>query len=420
MFGALRQYNYRLWATADLISITGTWMHVLGVNWYLLQATGSATKMGLGVVLQALPVLLLGPYAGALADRIRPRPLLVASQLAQGGLAASLAVLVASGTHALWPVYLISVLSGVVSAIAGPTLGRFGSMVVGRHALGNALALGALINSTARIAGMSLGGILVAVAGPTVLFIGNAGSFLAVIVALLLIRPAELHPLESSAGRAADRGVRAGFAYLLRQPVVLVTLALSVVLGMFGRNYQVTMAAMSEGPLHAGGGGYGLLSTVFAIGTVVGALATAQRPELSHRLLLAAGASASLLQAIAGLAPGLTSFAALLVPIAAAAIMIDTTVAARVQLDTREDMRGRVLSAMSIAGSVAGMAGAPMLGYLCESLGPRAALALAGTVALFACAIAAALLTRLAPAGSPEAAPFAGETPVVMPAPARD
>lgn len=397
MFGALRQYNYRLWATADLISVTGTWMQVLGVNWYLLQSTGSATKMGFGILLQALPTLLLGPYAGALADRIRPRPLLVASQLVHASLAAALALVVYSGSHAAWPVYLVSLLAGAVSAVDGPALGRFGTMVVGPKSLGSSLALGSLINSTGRIIGMSLGGVLVAAAGTGVLFAGNALSFLAVVAALLMMRPHEWHTLASAADApAGERGVRAGFAYLLCQPVVLVTLALSLVLGCLGRNYQVTMAAMSAGPLRSGGAGYGLLSTVFAAGTIVGALITAQRTRLSHRLLLGAGVLASALQLVSGLVPNLMSFAVVLLPIAAAAIVIDTTVSARVQLDTREDMRGRVVSAMSIVGSLSGMAGAPLLGWLSEHLGPRTALVFAGAACLVACGVAAALLSRLA------------------------
>ncbi|GAA1823040.1 MFS transporter [Planosporangium flavigriseum] len=414
MFGALRQYNYRLWATADLISITGTWMQVLGVNWYLLQTTGSAAKMGLGVLLQSLPVLLLGPYAGALADRIRPRPLLVASQFVHAALAAGLALVAFAGSHALWPVYLISLLSGVVSAIDGPALGRFGSMVVGPKALGNALAFGSLINSTGRIVGMSLGGVLVATAGAGALFAGNAVSFLAVVAALLLMRPREWHPLASATDApAAERGIRAGFAYLLRQPVVLVTLALSLVLGCLGRNYQVTMAAMSDGPLHAGAAGYGLLSTVFAVGTAVGALVAAHRSELTHRLLLAAAMLGSTLQLFSGLTPGLAAFAVVILPIASAAIVIDTAVAARVQLDTREDMRGRVVSAMTIVASLSGMVGAPLLGWLSEVLGARTALMSAGTVCLLACAAAAVLLARLTaaePASAPAAAADAAAT----------
>jgi MFS family permease len=396
MFGALRQYNYRLWAAADLISVTGTWMQVLGVNWYVLQATGSPTRMGLGIVLQALPALVIGPYAGALADRIRPRPLLVATQLAHAGLAAGLAVLAASGSRLLWPVYLVCVLSGVVSAIDGPALGRFGTMVVGPARLGNALALGSLINSTGRVVGMGLGGVLVVVAGTAPLFAGNAVSFLFVIAALLLMRPSRWHPLARAGAGASDRGVRAGLRYLLGQPVALVTLGLALVLGSLGRNYQVTMAAMSAGPLHAGGGGYGLLSAVFAAGTVLGALFAAKRGRFGYGLLLAAGTLGSALQLLAGLAPDLAAFAALLVPIAAAAVVIDTTVSARVQLDTREDMRGRVLAGMAIVSSLAGMAGAPLLGWLSETVGARATLVLAGAIGLTACAAAARLLTRLA------------------------
>jgi uncharacterized membrane protein YciS (DUF1049 family) len=182
-------------------------------------------------------------------------------------------------------------------------------MVVGPESLGNALVLGSLINSTGRIVGMSIGGVLTASAGAGPLFAANAVSFLAVVAALLM-RPREWHTLAgSSDAPAAERGVRAGFAYLLRQPIVLVTLALSLVLGALGRNYQVTMAAMSAGPLRAGGAGYGLLSTVFAVGTVLGALVAAQRPELSHRLLLGAGALASALQVVSGLTPSLVACA---------------------------------------------------------------------------------------------------------------
>ncbi|TML31803.1 MAG: MFS transporter [Actinobacteria bacterium] len=401
MISVLRQYNYRLWATADLISVTGTWMQVLGVNWYLLQATGSPARMGLGIVLQALPALLIGPYAGALADRIRPRPLLIATQVAHAGLAAALAGLATSGGHQIWPVYVISTLSGVVSAIDGPALGRFGTMVVGPARLGNALAFGSLINSTGRVAGMSLGGVLVAVGGTAPLFAGNAVSFLAVVAALLLMRPSQWYAL-ARPDSVSEGAVRAGFAYVLRQPGALIVLALALVLGSLGRNYQVTMAAMSTGPLHGGAGGYGLLSAVFAGGTVVGALLAAHRGRFTHRLLIGAGLLASGLQLLAGLAPNLTIFAGLLVPIASAAVVIDTTVSARVQLDTREDMRGRVLSAMSIVSAVSGMAGAPLLGWLSETLGPRTTLVFAGTVGLLACAVAARALTarrpRLVPA----------------------
>jgi MFS family permease len=390
-FAALRHRDYRIWAGAGFVSVTGTWMQVLGVNWYVLQQTGSATQMGFAVLLQALPVLLLGSWGGVLADRLPARPLLIGTQVSHAALAAGLAAVAWSTAGGLPLVYAISLVSGVVSAFEGPVMGRFGAMLVDRATLGNALALGSLTNSAGRILGMSAGGVLVTIAGPAPLFALNAVSFGAVVCALLA-----LHASRAAAPKPAEDGggIRAGFAYLLRQPVVLIALGLSFVLGGLGRNYQVTMAAMSDGPLGGGAAGYGALSTVFAVGTVVGAFAAARRPELGYRTLVGAGLIASVLQMLAGLAPGVWSFAALILPIAVGAVLIDTTVSARVQLDTREDMRGRVLAALAVTGSVAGAGGAPLLGWLAENVGARETLLLAGAAAAVASAAAGVMLAR--------------------------
>jgi MFS family permease len=395
-FAALRHRNYRIWAGAGLVSVIGTWMQVLGVNWYVLQRTGSATSMGLAILLQAIPTLLLSTWGGALADRLPARPLLVGSQVIHAGLAAGLAAAAWSDAGGLSIVYAISLVSGAVTAIEGPVMGRWGSTLVDRDTLGNALALGSLTNSAGRIMGMSVGGVVVAAAGPAPLFAANAVSFAAVVVALLAVRQRELHSPEPGApgsGRA-EHGVRAGFAYLRRQPVVLTALALSFVLGSLGRNYQVTMAAMSDGPLASGAKGYGFLSTVFAVGTVLGALLSARRRELGYGTLVTAGLVASALQIVAGLAPGTWSFAAMILPIAAAAVLIDTTMGTRAQLDTDGAMRGRVLAALAVTGSVAAATGAPLLGWLSEYVGPRQTLVLAGTVAVLASLVAGLVLAR--------------------------
>jgi MFS family permease len=385
-FAALRHRNYRIWAGADFVSVVGTWMQVLGVNWYVLQQTGSATSMGFAVLLQAIPSLLLSTWGGALADRLPARPLLIGSQVVHAALAATLAAVAWSSAGGLPLVYAISLISGAVSAVEGPVMGRWGSSLVDRATLGNALALGSLTNSTGRILGMSVGAVVVAAAGPAPLFAVNAVSFAAVVVALFAVRQRELHTHDLAvAGRAATAdGIRAGFAYLRRQPVVLTALALSFVLSSLGRNYQVTMAAMSNGPLAAGAAGYGLLSTVFAVGTVLGSLVAARQRDLSYRTLVGAGLFASVLQIVAGFAPATWSFAALMLPIAASAVLIDTTVATRTQLDTDGAMRGRVLAALAVTGSVAAAAGAPLLGWLSEHAGPRETLVLAGAITVVA------------------------------------
>ncbi|RKF28491.1 MFS transporter [Micromonospora globbae] len=395
-FAALRHRNYRIWAIAGFVSVIGTWMQVLGVNWYVLARTGSATSMGFAVLLQALPTLLLSVWGGALADRLPGRPLLIAAQAAHAALAAGLALVALTGAGGLPAVYAISLVAGAVSAIEGPVMGRWASTLVDRESLGNALALGSLTNSAGRILGMSVGAVVVAAVGPALLFASNAVSFVAVVAALLLVRERERYAGEPAAGAGrSDGGVRAGFRYLLRQPVVLVALALSFVLGSLGRNYQVTMAAMSDGPLGGGAGGYGFLSTVFAVGTVLGALVAARRRDLGYGVLVGAGLLASALQIVAGLAPGTLSFAAVILPIAAAAVVVDTTVGTRAQLDTDYLMRGRVLAALAVTGSISAAVGAPLLGWLSEHAGPRQTLVLAGATAAVATVVAAVALDGL-------------------------
>ncbi|BFU45144.1 MFS transporter [Krasilnikovia sp. MM14-A1004] len=387
LFAPLRERNYRLWAAADLVSTAGTWMQVLGLNWLILSTTGSAATMGVVVMLQALPVLVLGGWGGALADRLPARPVLIASQALRAALA--LALLAHPGPHLIFAVALAS---GVIGAFEGPVLGRFGAALVPREALGSALALGSVLSSAGRIGGMALGGVLVGLTGPGVLFGINGLSYLVVIGALAAVRTAELRVLPLAA--AGDGGVRAGVRYVLSQPVVLIVLALSFVLGSLGRNYQVTMAAMVAGPLHGSSGSYGLLSTVFAVGAVTGGLVLAGTGRSTLRMLLASGFMISVLQFCSGLAPNVLGYAAVMLPIAAGAVVFDTVVSTRVQLDTREDMRGRVLATLGIVSSLSGIVGAPAIGWLSDTLGPRGALLLAGVVTSAAAVGGALALAR--------------------------
>ncbi|MGP3912067.1 MFS transporter [Nonomuraea sp. 10N515B] len=390
---ALRHHNYRLWAGADLISVTGTWMQVLGLNWLILEMTGSAASVGLSLVMQALPTLLLGMWGGALADRLPSRPVVVAAQLAQAALAAVLATIVVTGVDSVLPIYAVALAGGVVTALGGPALGRFGAQVVPPADLSNAMALGSLLSSAGRILGMSLAGVLLPVTGNAGLFVINAASFFVVIAAVAAMRRSEFHRL---AAAERQRGaVLEGLRYVMRTPWLLVVLALWFVSGSVGRNYQVTMAAMSAGPLEAGAGGYGLLSTAFAVGTVLGGFLVAARPELTIRLLLITTFAIGVAQALSGLMPELWSFAALMVPIAAGAVAVDTTVSARAQLDSPEPMRGRVIAALSIVSAGSGALGGPLLGRLSDTLGPRLALELGGVACVAAALLAAMALARL-------------------------
>ncbi|WP_433431314.1 MFS transporter [Nonomuraea sp. CA-141351] len=392
-FRALRHHNYRLWAGADLVSVTGTWMQVLGVNWLILTLTGSATSVGLSLVMQALPTLLLGMWGGALADRLPSRPVVIAAQLAQSALAAVLAVIAFTGVQSVLPIYGVALAGGVITALGGPALGRFGAEVVPPGDLPNAMALGSILSSAGRILGMSLAGVLLPFTGNEGLFVINAASFFVVVAAVLAMRREEFHRL---APAERQRGsVREGLGYVLRTPWLLVVLALWFVSGSVGRNYQVTMAAMSAGPLEAGAGGYGLLSTAFAVGTVLGGFLAAARPQLTIRLLLVTAFGTGVAQAVSGLMPELWTFGAVLLPIAAGAVALDTTVSARAQLDSPEAMRGRVIAALSIVSAGSGALGGPLLGWLSDTLGPRVALEIGGVSCVAAALLAAVGLARL-------------------------
>lgn len=392
MLRAFANRNYRLWAAADLVSVTGTWMQVLGLNWVVMERTGSATSVGLSVALSTLPAMLLGPWAGAFADRVSPRRIILAAETVHVVIALLLAVTV-WGALPLPVVFVLTSTAGLVGTFEGPALGRFASQVVPRSDLGNALAWNSVMNSVGRVLGMSLAGVLAAVMGEALLFLLNAASFLAVIVTVLAMRSSGFHPLATSAPEHA--GVRAGLRYLRTRHVLVVLFALGFVLSALGRNYQVTMAAMAEGPLAAGAAGYGTLSSVFAVGTVLGGLLAARIREFSLPVLLVAAGATSVLQAVSGYVPGLVGFAGALLPIAAGAVVIDTVKSTRLQLDAAESMRGRVLAVQGTVAGAAGALGAPALGWLSERLGPREALLVAGVVTLLVTVVAAVVLRTL-------------------------
>lgn len=392
MFRALKHPNYRRWATADFVSVTGAWMQNLGLNWLVLTMTGSASLLGMSLLFQALPKLLLGSWAGAVADRWPVRRVLFVTQTLHALLALALAWVAWSGAP-LATLYVLAVISGAVTVFDGPALGRFGSQLVSREDLSNALSLGSIISSGGRILGMSMAGVLVGVTGERWLFVLNALSFLGVLVAIMRVRSESMYELAASTpGRT---GATAGLRYVFGHRPMIVVFLLSLVLSSLGRNYQVTMAAMSNGPLGAGAAGYSLLSVVFAVGTVAGGFLAASRPELTLRILLGMALATSVLQMFSGAAPTLLVFAAVLFPIAAGAVVIDTTMSTRVQLDSDEDMRGRVLSAKGMFTAASGAIGGPALGWLSEQAGPGHALQVAGLVAALATVAAWVCLARM-------------------------
>src|SRR3954453_7568277 len=211
---ALSHRDYRRWTAAGTLSVTGTWMQVATQTWVLLQLSGSGAMLGAGLALNALPGLLLGPWAGVAADRFSRRRILIATQSAMAILAGALALAAATGHITVGMVLLVSAASGVVAAIDGPVSAALGTTLVPEGDLANAAALGSGTNSLGRIVGMSAAGLVIAAVGPGLAFALNALSFVPVVAVLLLLRERRSAPSVPMASPWA--GIREGMAFVTR------------------------------------------------------------------------------------------------------------------------------------------------------------------------------------------------------------
>ena len=396
MFRALKVRNYRIYASANLVSLTGTWMQRIGQDWLVLQLSGdSGVALGLITALQFGPTLLFSMYGGVLADRYPKRRLLVISQLLMGLLALALGILVATGGIELWHVFVLAGGLGVVSAVDAPVRQAFVSEMVGPGLLANAVSLNSTIFNGARLIGPALAGLLIgASSGDTApAFFVNAASFAFTIAALVAMRAAELRP---SPPVARARGqLREGLSYTWSHPDLVLAMALAFVIGTFGFNYQVTIALMSREVFDLGAEAFGLLSTCFAVGSLSGALLSTRRSvRPRQRFLVGSAVVFGVLTIVAGLMPTYLSFAVLLVPTGAAALVFSVANNSFVQLGVDPQMRGRVMALYFMCFLGGTPVGAPLIGVISETLGAPWGLILGGAVVVAAGVAAGFVLAR--------------------------
>jgi MFS family permease len=385
-FRSLRSYNYRTWAIGALVSNVGTWMQRMAQDWLVLAELThkNATAVGVVMALQYGPHLLLLPVTGFTADRLDRRKIVFATQVAQGALALGLGLLTVAGVVQLWEVYSFAFLLGCVSAFDAPARQAFVSELVGETDLSNAVALNSTSFNAARMIGPAVAGVLVAVVGSGWVFLINAASFAAVLASLALLRVSELQPRPRA---ARTRGSLAeGFRYAWRRPNLRAILFMLFLIGTFGLNFPIFLSTMSVSVFHKGAGQFGLLTSIMAIGTVAGALFAASRAKPGLLSLIFGAATFGLGLAVAAIMPSYALFALPLVVIGVAAQTFTTTANGVVQLSTEPVMRGRVM-AIFLAIAVGGTPiGAPIVGWVADSFGPRWALGV-GAAAGFAAAM---------------------------------
>jgi MFS family permease len=388
VFRSLRSFNYRVWVSGAFVSNVGTWVQRTAQDWLVLtQLTHhDASAVGLVMALQFGPQLLLLPWTGFAADHFNQRKLLIATQATMGALALALGALTVAGIVQLWHVYVFAFLSGSAAAFDAPVRQTFVAELVGDEDLHNAVALNSTSFNAARMVGPAVSGLVIAAIGTGWAFLINGASFVAVLISLAFLRTAELRP--NARARRAKGSFTEGFRYVWRRPDLRAILIMLFLIGTFGLNFPIFISTMAVNVFHADARGYGLLSSIMAIGTVAGALSGASRDMPRFSLLLIGAAVFGLGCTLAAIAPGYWFFAGALVVIGVAALTITNTTNSLMQLSTEPAMRGRVM-ALRVGVALGGTPiGAPIVGWVATHYGPRWALGV-GAASGFAAAIVA-------------------------------
>ncbi len=403
-FRALRQRNYRLFFVGQVLSVIGTWTHTTAVAWIVLRDTGSSTDLGVLVAAQYLPLLLLGTWAGALADRLDKRLLISVANGAAAIIALATAIVVGAGHRSVAVLLVMSMLLGVASAFETASRQSFAAELVEPHDIPSAVGLNAAIMTGSRMVGSALAGGLIVAFGATVCLYLNAVSFLAVIGALLMMRTSELRrrtPVIRSRGLIRD-----GIRYARSEPEVRFPLAAMAIVGTLALNTAVTTPLLARITFGAGPGLFAAFGAVGGLGAMCGSLYAAGRSEATRARI---GRSA-LAFGVLTLATACSPWAWLAMPVlassaCAAAVYVSST-NARLQQVTADAYRGRVMSLYAVLFLGSTPVGSLIIGGLSELTSPRVGVSLGGLAAVATGAVAVTGTRRhstrraSAPAGS--------------------
>ncbi|MFE2153107.1 MFS transporter [Streptomyces lavendulae] len=395
-FQSLSVRNFRLFVLGQLLSVTCTWMMVIAQDWLVLELSGdSGTALGVVTALQFTPVLLLTLYGGRLADRHSKRTLLMLANGASGVLALTLGLWILLGDVRLWHIWLFALALGTVNAVEAPTRISFVGEMVGGELLPNASAMSAAYFNVARVVGPAIAGFLIARLGVAAVVLINAVSYLGTVASVALMRPAELHV---PSVRPARPRVTDGLRYVGRRPDLVLPLVLLGVVGLAGFNFQLTLPLMAKTEFHTDSTAFGLLSSSLAAGSLLAAFATTARRGRPSALVVTGSALAfGATEALAGLAPTLTTACLLLTLTGFTMMYFAQASNHRVQLGTHPAYRGRVMALYTVIFQGGTPLGALLTGWLAEHWGPRWALSTGGLITLTTATLTLTLSRRPTP-----------------------
>ena len=383
---AFRHRNYRLFFGGQAISLVGTWMQQVAQGWLVLQLTHDPLWLGLVSVAQFGPVIIFGLFGGVIADQLPKRRTLMTTQTTAMLLAFALFALTATHLVQVWHVMVLGALLGISNAFDMPARQSFAVEMVGREDVANAVGLNSALFNASRVLGPAAAGLLIGATDISVAFLINGISFIAVIVAYLMMRDSELRAVPQSARprtwSAVVENLAEGARYVRTTPMVLMGVTIVGLVATFGMNFQVLVPPLADSILHVGASGYGFLMAASGVGSTIAALwiAFSRRPSPK---IIAGGAIAlglgSILLAVS------TSFPVSLLAMAIAGsggIAMAVTANTTIQLAVPDHLRGRVMSVYTtvFAGSVP--AGGLLMGAIASSWGVPLALMIGALLSL--------------------------------------
>ena len=392
VFRSLAIRNFRLYFIGQTISMVGTWMQRVAQEWLVLELTGSGAWLGITAALQFLPMLVLAPWGGVLADRADKHRLVIITQVLSGLLALALGLLVSFEVVTLWMVCVLAFALGVVTALDHPARQSFVIEMVGEEDVHNAVTLNSVVVNSARAVGPAVAGVLIVTVGLATSFMLNALSFLAVIAAFMAMNLSELRravPTVKGPGQLMD-----GLRYVWGRPVLRDSLLLMAVAGTFAYEFTVTLPLLARYTFNGDAGTLGLMNSALGVGAVVGGLLAAGRRSPTQRTLVTRALLFGLLLTVTALSPSLPLALLALAITGGVSIQLLALGNALLQAHSRPDYRGRVMALWAVAFLGTTPVGAPLVGWISEITGPRGGVAAGGIATLLAAGAVAWAMSR--------------------------
>lgn len=399
MLRALRIHNFRLFFAGQAISVVGNWIQKVGQAWIILEMTDSGVMLGVVAAVQSAPTLILSPWGGLIADRHNKRRILVCMSAVAMTTAFLLGIATMAGNLEVWMIFLFALIIGITDAIEKPTRQAFIVEMVGIHETHSATTLSTVVQQSGKTFGPAVAGLSLALLGLSASFFLNAGSFAVVILMLLLMRSAEIEM--SGVVETERRQLREGFTYVRQSRYLLIPLVLMCIVGTFAFEWIVTIPLVATEVFGGGPDTIAVLFSCLGAGSIAGGLliGTAFRAEVRSLSWLIATFGFCII--LTSFAPTLLAFSAGLVLAGGSSLIAKSVATSHLQVSSRPELRGRVMAILVVTLGGTTTFGAPLIGWIGEAFGARAALLVGGCAAVLAGSLGLVMVQRYAATDRP-------------------